>query len=636
MKKRGPDDEGFAFFHRTESISWHFGGEDTPEEVYENKLPHTPTGRFGDKLPTEDIVLAFGHRRLSILDLSPAGHQPMCTEDKRYWIVHNGEIYNYLEIREKLEAKGDSFFSNTDTEVILKAYREWGPDCLNLFNGMWAFAIWDNQKKELFCSRDRIGIKPFYYYMDDKIFLLASDIKTLIASGLYCPEPNWEGIYHAMSFYCAPRPMTCFKGVKALEQAHWMTIDLKGRIKKNRYWQMPVGQIDYSKTEEEWCEALEHTLRLAVKRRLIADVPVGTFMSGGIDSTTISAIAAQEHPGIKAFTLAYEREANEFDEIPQAKATAKMYPLRHIIKQVRPEETLQYLEDMTRCYEEPFCSLAPNYVISQLVSENNVKVVLNGLGGDELFLGYGREKRLKLLNMVGFWRNILKLLPPLNKTVKKIKQFSSLNDIFEYYVYRFSTFTEDQKRSIFSEIAKKWDSYKTFKTLYGLEELKFNNPIEALCYMDIINYIGNHHVYRVDQFTMNFSLEGRFPFLDHELVELACRIPRKFKVHNRQGKYILRQVAKKLIHPSSLSMQKKGFGLPVKYWMTSSLKPMIKKKIESLKKRGVMNPEEIERIKDSFEQGKTQYQQLWFLVSLELWLEMFIDSNEYSFNYSSR
>ena len=624
MRRRGPDDEGLAFFSGPESQSQLYGGQDTPAAVYQAPHRYIPPGEFSGSYPP-DTFLALGHRRLAILDLSPAGHQPMCTEDGRYWIVYNGEIYNFREIRARLQTQGERFESNCDTEVILKAYRQWGADCLPEFNGMWALAIWDAGERLLFCARDRIGIKPFYYYQTENFFLFASDIKTLIASRIYHPVPDWEGVYHGMSFYCAPRPLTSFQGVKALEQAHWMTVAPDGRVSRQRFWTIPVGEIDYRKSEPQWAEELEETLRRAVKRRLVADVPVGTFMSGGIDSTTMSAISAQEHPGIKAFTLAYEDEAREYDELPQAQATARLYPMQHIIKKVLPETALSHLAEMVRCYEEPFHSLAPNYIISQLVAENGVTVILNGLGPDEMFCGYGRERGLPQWRKFRSWHPLISLLPGRYGKLARLKEEAAARDIMDYYVVNFTIIPEGGKQCLFSlPQAQQWNSYARFKDLYHLQALAFPDDIEALGYMDLVNYIGNHHVYRVDQFTMHFSLEGRFPYLDHELVELAARIPSRFKSHNGVGKYILRQVAQKHIDPSCLTMKKKGFSLPVGQWMHSSLRLLVEEKIRALKAREIFNPQALDQLNRRFYQGNADHYQLWLLVSIELWLEAFM------------
>lgn len=625
MRHRGPNDEGLAFFTANSEKANVFGGKDTPEAVLSSPNPFHPSKLFGGEV-LNDTILALGHRRLSILDLSAAGHQPMFSEDGRYCIVHNGEIYNYKEIRKELIGKGEFFFSNTDTEVILKAYRAWGADCLRQFNGMWSLAIWDNHDKTLFCSRDRIGIKPFYYFCNPSIFIFASDIKTLIASNIYHPEPNWQGVYHAMSFQCAPRPMTCFKEICALEQGHYMRIDLKGQIEKKRYWILPIGEIDHTKSENYWNDQLEAIIVKAVQRRLVSDVPVGVFMSGGIDSTTICAVAAREHPGIKAFTLAYENNSADLDELPQAQATAAMWPMQHIWEKVLLKECLAYLDQITRCYEEPYFTLAPTFIVSQLAKKHNVPVVLSGLGPDELFCGYRREHFLDLWKLLNPWLPKLRLFDRPNNRYTKLLHLLKSRDIVEFYISRFSAFSEYEKRELFlfSE-ATHWSSYDTFKELYGLDAMHFSSPIESICYMELINYIGNHHLYRGDQFTMHWSIESRYPYLDHQLVETAFRIPDNYKIAGKQGKYIMRKVAAKYIHPACLDAPKKGFEMPVAYWMRGELKSMVENKLEKLKKRTILNNKKIDELTYRFYTHKDGYQKLFFLFSLELWMEAMID-----------
>ena len=625
MSRRGPDDEGFAFFYGSMSEVDILGGYDSPESVFNLDFKFSPQNKIAGQVP-KNTHLALGHRRLSILDLSPAGHQPMCTEDGRYWIVHNGEIYNFKEIRRDLESAGEHFFSNTDTEVILKSYRLWGAECLHKFNGMWAFAIWDCKEKQLFCSRDRVGIKPFYYYHTDNFIVFASEIKTLIASKIYRPEPCWEGIYHSMSFQCAPRPMTCFEGINALEQAHWMTIDLRNQIRKQQFWHLSMGEIDYSKSESEWIRGLDELLHKSIERRLISDVPVGTFMSGGIDSTTISAIASQKHPGIKAFTLAYEDTVPEMDELSQAKSTACMWPITHIWKKVKPNSSLSAINEITRCYEEPSLSLGPIYIISKLVNENQITVVLNGLGPDELFCGYGRHTLLPLWHIVRPFKKLLFPLSILDNKIGMLCKLAQCHDIIDYYVEVVSIFSEQEKKNLFLiKNADFWNSPEKFKEIYKVNKKHFNNQIEAICYLDLINYIGNHHVYRGDLFSMHFSLENRFPYLDHELIEFAFKIPAKYKVKNGYGKYIQRKIAKKYIHQSCLSMKKKGFSLPITKWMKTSLKHIVIEKLDLLKNRHVFNNSQIDKRKDGFYSKDLYQNQLWYLVSVELWLEEMID-----------
>lgn len=626
MHHRGPDDEGIAIFHGSGSAVDIYGGDDTPDHVFMSGNSYCPGKKFSGEIP-QNTHLALGHRRLSIIDLSAAGHQPMCTEDQRFWIVYNGEVYNYKELRSELKTAGESFFSNSDTEVVLKAFRHWGPECLNRFNGMWAFAIWDSKKKQLFCSRDRIGIKPFYYHVTDSYLIFASDIKTLIASKLYRPVPNWEGVYHAMSFQCAPRPMTCFSDVVALAPAHWMTVDMAGKINQSRFWRIPTGNMDYNRTEKQWVRDLDETLKRSVEQRLISDVPIGTFMSGGIDSTTISAIAAQKHNGIKTFTLSYGNRYPEMNELVQAKATARMWPLSHIWKEVDPECVLPEIHNITKCYEEPALSLGPIYVISQLVRDSSVTVVLNGLGPDELFCGYGRHAYLSLWNRIRPFKTLLSPISGMSDKLGKLARLSRCTDVFDYYVNMVSAFPESLKKQLFAiPDARAWSSGDTFKKIYELGEIEFESLLEAICYMDLVNYIGNHHVYRGDQFSMHFSIECRYPYLDYKFVELSSRVPDRFRVRNGYGKYIQRKLSEKYVHSSCLEMKKKGFSFPIAGWMRTQLKDLVHEKIDRLKARDVFNPYALDQIRNYFYLKNTSGNQLWFLVSIELWLEELIDA----------
>ena len=319
MRSRGPDDEGFALFDAAGRAPRLFGGPDTPEDAF--RAPHAYCPR--EQLEGAELTanLALGHRRLSILDLSPAGHQPMCTPDGRYWLVYNGEIYNFKEIRDALEARGVQFETRCDSEVLLQAYVLDGPRFLEQLNGMFAFAIFDRHQRTLFCARDRIGIKPFHYHAGDGYFLFASELPALLDAGVHPAAVNPDGLYHGMSLLIAPRPMTAFQGVVALAPGHWMTIGEGGKVRGERYWAPPVGPLQHARSAESFIEELDELMNRAVARRLVADVEVGTFMSGGVDSTLISSLAAKHQPGIKAFTLSHDLDAG-LDELPQARAVA--------------------------------------------------------------------------------------------------------------------------------------------------------------------------------------------------------------------------------------------------------------------------------------------------------------------------
>jgi len=625
MRNRGPDDEGYISVDCNGRITDYIG-LDTPDAVRLN----FPYSNLVSRSFDHKKILVMGHRRLSILDISPSGHQPMSCPRGRYSIVFNGEIYNFKEIRADLVKSGYSFKSTSDTEVILAAYAEWKEECLQRFNGDFAFAIWDNKDKSLFCARDRVGIKPFYYILDDEKLIFGSDIKTLIASGLYRPEPDPQGLYLAMAFGISPRPITAFKGITALEQAHWMRVDCNGRIKKERYWKIPVGIQDHKMQKGDAVDLLEEQLERSIRRRLVADVSVGTFMSGGIDSTTISALAAKQHPGIKAFTLGYQNDAPELDEVLQAEATARLHPMEHIVARVNQEESLCDLSAWVSGYEEPFYSLAANFVISKLVKENNVTVVLNGLGGDELFAGYSyhRYHRIPQLGWLNSVTRHAKLIP--NEKFSRALQMVGSKSPDRLHTLLFRQAGDRELRKLFSpSMQPRLETPDLLHHLYA-KGVKFEDTLEAFSYMDLMNLIGNHHVHRIDQFTMAHSVEGRFPLLDHELVEAAFQIPSKLKISGNQQKYVLRKVAEKYIAKECLLMKKKGFGLPLAQWMQGSLKPLVEKSLAQLSQRPEVNGAVISNMYKDYQLNRIPPTRIWHLVALELWFQKFIDPGRQS------
>jgi asparagine synthase (glutamine-hydrolysing) len=620
MHHRGPDDEGYMAVSANGQMK-HFIGEETPVDV---------RSRFADhKLITAALdhpsLLAIGHRRLSIMDVSPAGHQPMSDPTGRYWIVFNGEIYNFKDLRLELKTLGYRFRTSSDTEVILAAYSQFQEGCLTRLNGDFALAIWDHRHRSLFCARDRMGIKPLYYLRDDCRFIFASDIKTLIASGLYRPEPDPQGLYLAMAFGIAPRPITAFRGVRALEQAHWMRLHADGRLEKQRYWHIPLGTQQRNMSEADAVSLLQEQLQRAVSRRLIADVPVGTFMSGGVDSTTISAIAARQHPGIKAFTLGYRDDAPELDEVAEAAATARLHPMQHIVKRVAADQSLCNLSQWIAGYEEPFYSLAANDIISRLVKENNVTVIVNGLGGDELFAGYGwyRYHRLPRWPWLGPFSRRASRFP--SRKLRTALMLLAAKTPDRLHTLLFAQASDQELGDLLTPSFRPgFDTPDMLHELYA-RDLEFDDCVEAMSYMDLMNYIGNHHVHRVDQFTMAHSIEGRFPFLDHELIEAAFSIPTRLKMCGEEQKYVLRRVAEHQIAPACLMMKKKGFGLPLEQWMRGPLKPLVERSLDRLRGREEVNAETVTAWHVAYEQGHLRPSRIWHLVALELWFEHFID-----------
>lgn len=625
MRHRGPDDEGYLVAHLDNKPATPLYGNEScePQLVPQHYRPEQSIEAFQHQ--TANIFLA--HRRLAIVDLEPTGHQPLSDPTQRYWIVYNGEIYNYKEIAKELTSHGIKLFSQSDTEVVLQAYLLWGAEALQRFNGMFAFAIWDNQEKTLFCARDRVGIKPFYYTLQDNLLLFASEIKTLSASKLYTAEADLEGLYHAMSYGVTPRPNTCFKGVKALRPAEWMSINTRsGKIHKQTYWQIHTGQQDHSLSEKQAVDLLDEALSESVRYRLISDVPVGTFMSGGIDSTTISSIAAKQHPHIKAFTLGYDSAHDKYNEIEQAQATAKLCDMEHIIHRENPDTLLNSLEDIIKAYEEPFFALSPNYIISKVVASNQVKVVLNGLGGDELFAGYntfGIAKHHRLLKPLLPAIKLMSLAAPKLKRSFDVAYAKGLGDYQGAIMNNMSAHEKD-KLFLQKPIAENC-SLEKLRELYFQKDQQFTDITEAMCYMYVMNYISNHHVYRVDQFTMRFSIESRLPFLDHNVIETAFKIPSAYKLKGSTKKHILREVAKRHVHPSCLTMKKKGFKLPMDHWMKNQLKPLIYEKINQLNQRGLFHTGAVNEILNGFFKNRHDNFTLWQLVGIELWFEHLID-----------
>ncbi len=635
MRHRGPDDEGCLLADPGDRPAESYGGDETaPRAAAGDPAGFTPVAAAEPlgfprahwrAAAWPGARVALGHRRLAILDLSPLGHQPMCTPDRRYWIVYNGEIYNYREIARELEAGGVRFRGHSDTEVLLAAYAAWGPACLPRLAGMFAFAVWDDREKSLFCARDRIGIKPFYYHLRPDLFVFGSDIKTILASGLCTPRIDAEGLYHCLTLGVAPRPLTCFDGVRALEQGHWMHLTAGGHLQKERYWRLPVGTRDARLTEPEAVAQLEHALQRAVERRLLADVDVGTFMSGGADSTTISAMAARAHPGIQAFTLGFSPEYPEMDELPQAKATAAMHPLTHRIRVVRPEAVLGHVREMIRCYEEPFFSLSPNYVISQFVAEHGIKVILNGLGGDELFCGYPYYRWARRWP----W---LRLAAPFTRPIAgagfkwaQLHELCAARTPEAAFVVLHGHEPQSRKRRLYRDRARDFDTPRRLRDLYNPEGMDFADAAEAFNYFDMMHYVGNHHVYRIDQFTMRFGIEGRVPLLDHELVELAFRIPTRLKIRGGELKYVLRRVARQWIHPSCLSMRKRGFSLAIHRWIDTDLRELVETSLGRLRQRDLFVPAAIDRAWADVRARRAPYSSVWQLVATELWLEEMFD-----------
>ena len=605
MTNRGPDDEGYFLF---DNQFTHAIGNDS---IAKNDIHINAT--LNNK-----YKLGFGFRQLKILDLSNNSHQPMRDETKKYWIVFNGEIYNYKEIKRELINLGYTFFSNSDTEVVLNAYKEWNSKCLDKFNGMFAFSVFDSLRNQVFIARDRIGIKPLYYFQNEDQFIFSSTQKAIIDSKIYRPKINWEGLHQNFRFSIAQRPTTCFEEINALESAHYLKLDLNNNsIEKKQYWEIPTNTQDFSMTENEALSMVEEGLFESINYRLNADVEVGTFMSGGIDSTTIAVMASKCHPNIKCLTLGF-KGFEEYDEVIQATDTVKLHGLNHIINYASPNEVLKNIDAAVTAYEEPYHHLSANYILSKMAAENDLKVVLSGLGGDELFGGYDVYKKLDLWNNLKNKKQLVKFLPNIHRKVQKAKQLSNYSNLGQFYSHYYTTFDDNSINNLFEKGTLNTEN--TLSKIFNSKNLEFTDGFEAMSFYNLKSYIGSHQMRTIDQFTMHFSVEGRLPLLDHKFIETIYKIPTKYKQKGNVQKYILKQVAKKHIAPSTLNMSKKGLRLPLEHWISNELKEFVLDSISKLKNRHIFNNQVIDEILKT-----NNEQKIWQLVSTELWIEKFIN-----------
>ena len=584
-----------------------------------------------------DQKVGLGHRRLAIIDLSPLGHQPMRYLD-RYEIVFNGEIYNFQEKRDALEKDGYTFASHSDTEVILALYDKYREKCLDHLRGMFAFAIYDEQEQTLFCARDRVGKKPFKYYLDDNVFLFASELKAILTQPEYRKEPDYLAIHHYLTLQYVPAPLTGFIDIKKLEPAHSLTIDLKTKaIRKERYW-----KLDYSHklrlSEAEWKKRLIAKLEESVKLRMISDVPIGAFLSGGIDSSAIVALMAKNSKApIKTFSIGFEEE--KYNELRYAKIIAEKFKTNHTEFIVKPD-AIELLPMLVRQYEEPFAdsSALPTYYVSKL-TRNHVTVALNGDGGDENFAGYTRYSAFQvstLLDRLG-WLNRLIGVPITRLLARSIRntffdhlhRFSkSLSDDYRRrYLSYTAYFTNEQKTALytkqFREKMRGQDTYAVIASRF--QESGSKNRTEQAVYADFVTYLPEDLMTKVDIATMTVALEGRSPFLDHELLELSARIPFGLKLKGLNNKkYILKETLRGIVPDEVMFRPKMGFGVPIDAWFREELKDYAREKLldGQLVKRNLFKRSAIESILHAHASTSVNFSpHIWALLTLELWFE---------------
>jgi asparagine synthase (glutamine-hydrolysing) len=590
---------------------------------------------------------SLGQRRLSIIDLS-SGQQPLANEDESVWVTFNGEIYNFQELRARLEALGHRFKTHSDTEVIVHAYEQYGPACVSQFRGMFAFAVWDEPRRTLFLARDRVGKKPLFYAVVDGQLVFASELQALVEHTEISREPDPAAIDDYLTYGYIPAPRTIYKAVHKLPPAHHLTCCLnkgEGRpetIQVERYWQLEYSP-KLTLTEEEAVEGLLEVLTEAVRLRLIADVPLGALLSGGIDSSLVVALMSRlSSQPVKTFSIGFKER--EFDELPYARAVAQRYGTDHHELIVLPN-ALEVLPTLIRHYGEPYAdsSAIPSYYVANL-TRKHVKVALNGDGGDESFGGYERYlgsglaerfQRLPPLLLKSI-RGLTSLvipnwLPRRNRLrqAKRLLQATSL-PASERYLRWMTYLTPEQKDCLYtahfrSQLADH-DAGSWFRQEYAAVRGHCGDGIDRLVGLDVRSYLPYDLLVKMDIASMACSLEARSPFLDHKVMEFAARLPCDYKVRGVTLKYLLKKVAAGLLPPQNLRRRKMGFGVPVGTWMRNDLRPFLEDILLSPGARThyLFHLSHLQRMVQEHVQGKQDYSfQLWALLCLELWFREF-------------
>jgi asparagine synthase (glutamine-hydrolysing) len=596
--------------------------------------------------PDEDGFFVNGNigmamRRLAIIDLA-GGQQPIHNHDKSKWIVFNGEIYNFQEIRTNLEALGHTFYTNSDTEAIVHLYDRYGVDCVQHLRGMFAFAIWDNVEQSLFITRDRVGKKPLLYsHQANGDLIFGSEFKALLEHPSISKEVDDEAIHHYLSYLCVPAPLTAFKQIRKLEPGHWM-IWKDGEVKTKRYW-LPDFSSKISITEEEAEEETLRLLREATKMRMISEVPLGAFLSGGVDSSTVVALMAeQSETPVKTFSIGFEEE--DFSELKYAKIVADHVGAEHHEFIVKPN-AVEILPKLVEHYGEPYAdssSIATYYV--SLETRKHVTVALNGDGGDESFAGYERYLAMRLSEKYhrvpavlrrGLIEKAVNLLPSseLKKSrfrdLKRFVNAAGMEKVERYFkwvsaidrVTKESLYTDDFKQKVASA-----DSAAFIRQWF--EQSEKLGIVDATMFTDQMTYLPNDLLVKVDIAAMANSLEARSPLLDHKVIEFAASLPESIKLKGAENKSLLKKVGAKLVPREVLYRKKMGFGVPITHWLRGEMKELLCDSLlsEKFAARGIVKRSEVEKlVREHLSAEKDNVWQLWTLLMLELWFQRFID-----------
>ncbi len=607
-------------------------------------------------------AVCFGHRRLAIIDTSSAGHQPMLSHDKRLVVVLNGEIYNYRELREQLAAKGHHFRTQTDTEVLLASWAEWGRDCLLRLNGMFAFALWDEKERTLTLARDHVGIKPLYYAQcqkpdhegpisADSGLIFASEIKAILASGFIKPDLNIGSLHQFLTFLWVPHPNTLFKRIKSLPPGHVLTF-AEGKVRIDQWWDVSFEQIEEGRSEAWFRDRVLETLDRVVKMEMIADVPLGSFLSGGIDSSAIVAMMKNHSNGrpISTYTIGIQAEDLHYDIIPDDLRWARI-----ISQELRTNsneiilnpQVAELLPKLVYHMDQPVAdpAIITSYLVSQ-AARQTLRVLLSGMGADEVFAGYPRLLAMKLASEIEFFPSFV--TRPLLATVatmtpgglpgrftavlrnaKKFARSASL-DFEDRYLGYGTYFTDAAKQNLYSEdlrdATRELDAYCEHRRYFAQQQ--HADPLNRLLYVDLKTFLPCLNLAYTDKTSMAANLEVRVPFLNREIIEMTARMPPDLKLRGYKRKYILKRAMEGVLPHDVVWRKKAGFGAPIRSWLRGPLRPLVADLLsaETVKRRGLFRHEEVRRIIDANLSGREDYNLMVFqLLTLELWYRAFLE-----------
>jgi len=599
----------------------------------------TPRGPDGHGAFVDDSV-ALGHRRLSIIDIA-GGAQPMETADGRFRITYNGEVYNYIELREELEAKGHSFATHSDTEVVLRQYMEDGVDCLKRFNGMFSFAIWDRDEGRLFLARDRMGIKPLHYACVNGELAFASEIKALLKHPGVSRDIDPLSLSKFLAFSYIPAPHTMFRNIRKLEPGTFLLFSKNG-LTKEVYWDIPLDDNPISGMARGECEEdIRNLLRDSVKKRLRSDVPVGVFLSGGVDSSAITAFAAEATSGtLHTFSVGFEEAS--YDESPYAKQVAELFSTEHHHEILSEKTAVEMIPTVMGILDEPFGdpSILPTYLLSKFTSQH-VKVALGGDGGDELFAGYPAfachkiTERLSILptgvrDRIMGWAKKIPVSHSYASTGYLLQQFFKgvgISPEVRFFLW-LGAFGNDRRRQILGadlrgQLARA-NPYEDIINYVGQSGLV--SDFERLLYLCAKLYMQDGILVKVDRASMANSLEVRTPFLDHDFVSYVSRLPSSYKLRGLKSKFILKRAMQPILPKNIVHRQKAGFSIPVAKWMKNDLREMMEDLCTpaSLSRDGLLDPVQVRFLLDEhYENRRDNRKEIWPLFAFLTWREQY-------------